>query len=204
MISAVLLAAGESKRMGKPKMTLKWGETTVLEHVISIFAKAGLEDILVVTGSHKDEVEAIVSCAKKVYPVRSVFNENYATGEMLSSIQCGLRALAPPPLSLRERGGGALIGLGDQPQVQERSVRMVCEAFAKTARPLVVPSYQMHRGHPWLIASELWQEFLRLSPTQTPRDFLNTNSTKISYVGVDSDSVLLDLDTPKDYQTSHP
>jgi len=197
MISAIILAAGESKRMGKPKMTLKWGETTVLAHVISVFAKAGLEDILVVTGSYRNEVEEIVSFAKKAYPVRSIFNENYATGEMLSSIQCGLR-------DLRHRGvGAALIGLGDQPQVQERSVRMVCEAFANTGSSLVVPSFQMRRGHPWLIAREIWQEFLNLSPPQTPRDFLNMNSTKINYVGVDSESVLLDLDTPKDYQTSH-
>jgi len=198
MISAILLAAGESRRMGKPKMALKWGETTVLEHVISVFAKAGLEEILVVTGSYKDEVEEIISRAKKLYPVRSIFNDKYATGEMLSSIQCGLRDLMARVV------GAALIGLGDQPQVQERSVRMVCEMSARTGSPLVVPSYQMRRGHPWLIASELWQEFLEISPTQTPRDFLHTNSTKISYVGVDSDSVLLDLDTPKDYQSSHP
>lgn len=198
MISAIILAAGESKRMGEPKMMLKWGETTVLEYVVAIFANAGLEDILVVTGSHKDEVEKIISRSKNLYPVRSIFNDKYATGEMLSSIQCGLQ-------DLMDRGAGAaLIGLGDQPQVKERSVRMVFDTFQKTGSPIVVPSYQMRRGHPWLIASELWQEFLALNTTQTPRDFLITNSTKIHYVEVESDSILLDLDTLKDYQTFRP
>jgi len=198
MISAIILAAGESKRMGEPKMMLKWEETTVLEHVISIFAKAGLEDILVVTGSHRDEVDEIVSRSKKLFPVRRIFNEKFASGEMLSSIQCGLR-------DLMEKGvGAAMIGLGDQPQVQEGSVRMVCDAFNKTESPLVVPSYQMRRGHPWLISRELWQDFLAIASPQTPRDFLKKNSTKIHHVEVNNNSILLDLDTLKDYQTFHP
>jgi molybdenum cofactor cytidylyltransferase len=201
-ISAIILAAGESKRMGQPKMTLKWGESTVLEHVISIFAKAGLDDILVVTGSHKNEVDEIVFRSKKRYPVRSIFNEDFASGEMLSSIQRGLRVLTPPPLSRKERGAAAMIGLGDQPQVQEGSVRMVCDAFQKTGNPLVVPSYQMRRGHPWLIARELWNDFLAITHPQTPRDFLRANAEKIQYVEVDTESILLDLDTPQDYQSA--
>jgi molybdenum cofactor cytidylyltransferase len=201
-ISAIILAAGESKRMGQPKMMLKWGNTTVLEHVISVFARAGIEDIIVVTGSGRDKIEKIVSGARTMYPVRSVFNENYQHGGMLSSIQCGLHALAPLLLSQKETGAAAMIGLGDQPQVEERSVRMVCEAYQKTGSPLVVPSYKMRRGHPWLIASELWQEFLTINSPQTPRDFLHTNAEKIHYVEVDTESILLDLDTPQDYQSA--
>jgi molybdenum cofactor cytidylyltransferase len=192
IISAIILAAGESKRMGQPKMTLKWGETTVLEHVISIFANAGIEDIVVVTGSGRDEIEKIISAAQIIYPVRSAFNEDFREGEMLSSIQCGFRNV--------KGSGAAMIGLGDQPQIQERSVRMVCDAFQKTGSPLVVPSYQMRRGHPWLIARELWQDFLALKHSQTPRDFLHAHAEQIQYVDVESESILLDLDTPQDYQ----
>lgn len=198
MISAIILAAGESKRMGQPKMLLKWGKTTVLEHVISVFANAGVEDIVVVTGSARDEVEKIVAIAQASCPVRSVFNEGFVEGEMLLSIQCGLRDLA-------EKGtDAALIALGDQPQVREGSVRRVCEMFKETGSPLVVPSYHMRRGHPWLVEKSLWGEILAMRAPQTPRDFLNARADQIRYVEVDDEGILADLDTPEQYRTHKP
>lgn len=194
MISAIILAAGESKRMGQPKMLLKWGKTTVLEHVISVFANAGVENIVVVTGAAREDVEAAISQLKNDHPVRSVFNEGFLTGEMLSSIQCGLREL---------RDGvsrAALIALGDQPQVREGSVRRVCKMFKETGSPLVVPSYHMRRGHPWLAERSLWDEILAMRAPQTPRDFLNSHADQINYVEVDDEGILADLDTPEQYQ----
>src|SRR5512140_1251978 len=88
MISAIILAAGESKRMGQPKMLLRWGKTTVLAQVISTFQEAGIADILVITGGAKEQVERIVHH----YGARGVFNEQFAGGEMLSSLQLGLHA----------------------------------------------------------------------------------------------------------------
>lgn len=194
MISAIILAAGESKRMGQPKMLLKWGKTTVLEHVISVFANAGVENIVVVTGAAREDVEAAISQLKNDHPVRSVFNEGFLTGEMLSSIQCGLREL---------RDGvsrAALIALGDQPQVRVGSVRRVREMFKETGSPLVVPSYHMRRGHPWLAGRSLWDEILAMRAPQTPRDFLNSHADQINYVEVDDEGILADLDTPEQYQ----
>jgi len=198
MISAIILAAGESKRMGQPKMLLKWGKTTVLEHVISVFANAGVEDIVVVTGAARDEVEKIVAVAQTSCPARSVFNEGFVEGEMLSSIQCGLRDLAEKDSS------AALIALGDQPQVREGSVWRVCEMFKETGNPLVVPSYHMRRGHPWLAERSLWGEMLAMRAPQTPRDFLNARADQIRYVEVDDEGILADLDTPEQYRTRKP
>ncbi|HSQ39948.1 MAG TPA: nucleotidyltransferase family protein [Anaerolineales bacterium] len=189
MISAIILAAGESKRMGQPKMLLPWGEGTVLTHVLSVFREAGVEDILVITGGVKEQVEELVSGLR----VRTVFNETFQTGEMLSSIQCGIRALTGQTQA-------ALIGLGDQPQVQAGSVRRVCEVFLETKSNLVVPSYRMRRGHPWLIAHPLWDELLRMTPPQSPRDFLNAHAADIHYVNVDDPNILADLDTPEEYR----
>lgn len=198
MISAIILAAGESKRMGQPKMLLKWGKTTVLEHVISVFANAGVEDIVVVTGAAREEVEKVVVAAQTSCPVRSVFNEGFVEGEMLSSIQCGLRDLA------KKGVGAALIALGDQPQVREGSVQRVCEMFKETGSPLVVPSYHMRRGHPWLVEESLWGEMLAVRAPQTPRAFLNARADQIKYVEVDDEGILADLDTPEQYRTHKP
>ncbi len=187
MITAIILAAGESKRMGEPKMLMPWGKSTVLQTVISTFQAASVKDILVVTGGAHQQVEALIGKT-----VETVFNENYQIGEMLSSIQLGLS------VKMRE-ASAALICLGDQPQVDERSVRQICNAFLAQKSQIVVPSYQMQRGHPWLVARPLWDELIAMKAPKTPRDFLLKHSREIHYVVVDSPNTLADLDTPEDY-----
>jgi len=140
MISALILAAGQSKRMGQPKMLLPWGKTTVLEKVITTFKSAGIEDILVITGGAREQVEELIGDS-----ARMLINPDYAENEMLRSVQVGLEGLTPGVEAV-------LIGLGDQPQIQERSVRLVLEEHRKSGASIVVPSFQMRRGHPWLVA----------------------------------------------------
>lgn len=193
MISAIILAAGESKRMGQPKMLLPWENGTVLTRVIAVFREAGVEDILVVTGGAREQVEELAAGLG----VRTVFNEAFQTGGMLSSIQCGIRALLTIP---KKEKAAALIGLGDQPQVQARSVRRVCETFLETEANLVVPSYHMRRGHPWLMAHPLWEDLMRMEHPASPRDFLNAHAAEIHYVEVDDPNILADLDTPEEYR----
>ncbi len=193
MISAIILAAGESRRMGQPKMLLPWGDQTVIEHVVNTFLRAGIEDLVVVTGGGHEQVEKAV----KRYPVRNIHNWNYAAGEMLSSIQCGLREMP-------ESTQAALIGLGDQPQIEQQSVRAICDTYKETDSALIVPSFQMKRGHPWLVARPLWNEILALQPPSTPREFLKDHSDQVRYVNLDTPTILADLDTPEDYDKAHP
>ena len=192
MISAIILAAGQSKRMGQPKMLLPWGNTTVLEKVIATFKAADVEDILVVIGGDRDAVESLVGGSAQI-----IFNPNYAKGEMLSSVQVGLVGLKPG-------AEAALIGLGDQPQVRERSVRSVLKAYRNSGASLVVPSFQMRRGHPWLVARVHWDEILEMRSPASLRDFLNRHADEIHYVELHHESVLQDLDTPGDYLKSKP
>lgn len=193
MISAIILAAGESKRMGQPKMLLPWGNLTVIEHVVTAFLHAEVEDILVVTGGAQEQVQQALAR----YPVRQVHNRDYATGEMLSSLQCGIRKL---PVKAR----AALIGLGDQPQIQERTIRVLCDAYRAGLSSLIVPSFQRKRGHPWLVGHPLWSELLALRTPETPRDFLNRHADTIQYVDLDTPTILVDLDTPEAYRKSRP
>jgi molybdenum cofactor cytidylyltransferase len=192
MITALILAAGQSKRMGQPKMVLPWGETTILGQVIHTFKLAGLEEILVITGGDREQVEALVGDS-----ARTIFNPNYAEGEMLSSLQAGLAGLK---LSVE----AVLIALGDQPQVQERSVRLVVEEYRRSGASLVIPSFQMRRGHPWLVARPYWDEIQRMRSPESPRDFLNRHTNDIRYVEIDDPGILKDLDMPEDYLKSRP
>lgn len=193
MISAIILAAGKSTRMGQPKMLLRWGNTTVLGHVIRTFQEAEVEDILVITGGAHEAVERIV----KQYGVRSVFNPDFERGEMLSSLQVGIR-------SQNDSVQAMLIGLGDQPQVQAGTVHSICEAFRQQDSKLIVPSFQMRRGHPWLVERSLWKEMLEMSANGSPRDFLNQHADEIKYVTVETSSILADLDTLEEYHKSRP
>lgn len=192
MISALILAAGQSKRMGQPKMLLPWGEKTVLETVIATFKAGGMEDILVVTGGDRKRVEALVGKT-----AQTVFNQDYALNEMLGSIQAGLAGLKPEVKAV-------LIGLGDQPQVQESSVRSVLEEYCRSGATLVVPSFEMRRGHPWIVGQQHWDEILQMRSPKTMRDFLNLHASEIHYVELNTSTILQDLDTPEDYLKSKP
>jgi molybdenum cofactor cytidylyltransferase len=192
-ISAIILAAGQSKRMGQPKMLMPWGNTTVLGKVIETIQSAGIDDILVVTGGSKDEVEKLIAD----YKLRITYNQDFANNEMLASIQLGLQGQKPA-------AEATLICLGDQPQVEERSARLVSEMFLAKKSNIVVPSYRMRRGHPWLIARKLWGEVLHMRAPDSMREFLNKHGDDIFYVDYDSPSILQDLDTPEDYSKYKP
>lgn len=193
MISAIILAAGESKRMGQPKMVLPWGETTVLGQVISTFRVAGIDEIVVVTGGAREQVEKIAN----QNGVRSVYNAEYINGGMLTSLHHGLEAQTPQVRA-------TLIGLGDQPQIQVGTVQLICKIYEEKKSTLIVPSYQMRRGHPWLVDRSLWSELLAMSPMQSPRDFLHRHAGDILYANVSTPSILADLDTLEDYRKARP
>ncbi|MDI6696014.1 MAG: nucleotidyltransferase family protein [Anaerolineales bacterium] len=192
-IAVIIMAAGRSSRMGQSKMDLPWGRTTVIGQVVNVFAQAGLSEIVVVTGWARQRVEAAV----QGMPARCVHNPRYAEDYMILSLQAGLR-------SLSSRASAALVALGDQPQIQPEVIRRVIEVYHQGNALIVAPSYQMRRGHPWLIDRRLWSDLLELQPPYTPRDFLNAHQGEIAYVAVESDSVLRDLDTPEDYQRERP
>jgi len=192
MVGAVVLAAGMSTRMGTPKMLLPWKDGTVVEQVVSTLILSGVNQICVVTGANNQEVDEIL----RDYPVNTAFNPHYQNGEMLYSIQTGLTQLTGMD--------AGLIVLGDQPQIKAEVVRAVIRNFRQRPTSLVIPSYQMRRGHPWLVAAPLWDEILSLTPPQTLRDFTGAHQEEITYLNVDTPSILQDMDTPEDYQRLKP
>lgn len=207
-VAAIILAAGLSRRMGQSKVLLPWSGTTVLGRVAEGLGQAGLTEILVVTGAQREQVEAEVARLSEQLPLRAVFNPQYERGEMLSSIQVGLAALARSERGTRgreeTRDAAALIALGDQPQAQTETVTEILQAFQRSQASLIVPSFGNRRGHPWLVRSGLWDELLALRQPATARDFLERHSAEIDYVAVATPTILQDVDTPADYERDRP
>lgn len=189
-VGAVVLAAGMSTRMGQAKVLLPWlNDKPILEHIIDQLRTARVDHIVVVTGHYADDVRRV---AERM-GVETVHNPDYAQGEMLSSLQAGLRAMP-------DNIAAAMSVLGDQPRIESRIVAQVMMAYAEGKGAIIAPSYQMRRGHPILISRRFWPELLALGPGGAPRDVINAYADQTGYVEVDTDSILRDVDTMQDYQ----
>ena len=192
-IGAVILAAGRSRRMGRPKLVLPWGDWTVIEQVVKTLKQAGIDDILLVTGGSREQIEQVLAG----YQVSFAYNDKYETHEMLTSLQTGICASNTALRAL-------LVVLGDQPAIQANVIESIVEKFYQQPAKLIIPSYQMRRGHPWLVDKSLWDELLTMPAENTLRDFLAAHYHDITYVAVDTPTILSDMDTPDDYKIQRP
>lgn len=188
-VAAIVLAAGMSRRMGQPKVLLPWTDhKTIIEHILEQLILARIDHITVVTGYRAIEVRKLALKSG----VDVVYNEKYETGEMLSSLKAGLKAMP-------DHMAAAMVVLGDQPSLQPKTILQVLMAYAEGAGEIIAPSYQRRRGHPILIDRRYWQEILALPENGAPRDVINAHQDQIHHVVVDNDSILRDVDTPQDY-----
>jgi molybdenum cofactor cytidylyltransferase len=189
-VGAIVLAGGLSSRMGEPKVLLPWAKgRTILEQIIGQLQLAKVGSIWVVTGHRAASITPYATRAG----AQTVYNKDYASGEMLSSLKAGLRAMP-------EHVSAALVVLGDQPRLQARVVAQVLTAYAEGKGKLVAPSFQMRRGHPILIDRSYWKEILDLPEGAAPRDVIDAHKDQLAYVTVDTDTVLRDVDTPEAYR----
>jgi molybdenum cofactor cytidylyltransferase len=193
VISAVILAAGASRRMGQPKMLLPWGATNVIAQVVGTVLASGVISPVIVTGRSFQEVRNSL----RGLPVRFTHNPEFESTEMLQSLQMGIPCLPG-------EAEACLVVLGDQPQIEGKVIAQVCQTFHAQATSLIIPSYQFKRGHPWLVQKNLWPELLAMPATATLRQFLNQHAAEIFYLNVESSSVLMDLDTPEEYTRQRP
>jgi len=187
-VAAVVLAAGMSRRMGQSKALLPWDGRTVIEAIAARLITLRLAEVLVVTG-HQSRA---VSRALRWLPARTVYNDAYQTGEMLSSLQAGLRAL---PVSV----AACLVVLGDQPALDPRVIDQLLTAYAEGRGGIVAPVHRGERGHPVLFDRRFWPDLLALTDG-APRDVIARYPEHLALVPVESDSILRDFDTPQDYR----
>ncbi len=187
VIWAVVLAAGESKRMGRPKQVLPYGTSTILETVLNSVLASPVDGTLVVLGAAEDKVAPLLA----KLPVETIVNTDFRSG-MLSSVQCGIRAL---PASAR----AALIFLGDQPAIAPETAGRVIAAHRASDRGLVLPVHAGRGGHPLLIDLKYRAEIDGLSSGIGLRELLARHPDDVLRVDIDDPGVILDIDTPEDY-----
>ncbi|WP_332696380.1 nucleotidyltransferase family protein [Halalkalibacter lacteus] len=186
-MEAIILAAGYSSRANAFKMTLPMGQMTVLEQTISKFE--GLCSRVIVIGGFQAEIiqEEVMKINEKnaySFQIKFVFNENFNQG-MFSSIQKGCIAVNDSPI---------FITPGDCPMVKKETVQRLAEEEGN----MVIPSFKFKGGHPIKISNEVKQQILKTNPKSNLRVVLNRFEKK--YVNVDDRGVIMDIDTPNDYQ----
>jgi molybdenum cofactor cytidylyltransferase len=187
-LAGIVLAAGESRRMGQPKQLLPFGERTILERVVDTLLTAGVGEVIVVLGHLADRVGAVLGDR----PVRTVVNTEYRQG-MLSSVKCGVRAIGA-------KYDAVLIALGDQPQIQGAVVSEVMRAYRAGAAGIVIPRYGDRKGHPIIINLQRYREAIANLPEDAGLNVLmQEHADDVRLIDVATEDIIRDIDVPDDY-----
>ena len=187
-IIGVILAAGSSSRLGRPKQLLPLGDRPVLAHTLANASAAGLDGLLVVLGHEATTIRERIDFGA----ARVVLNEDYREGQS-TSLRAGLAALPPDT-------DAALFILGDQPLIGPGVLDALIAARRATAAPLVMPTYDGQRGNPVLIASELFAELALVTGDQGARGVIRAHAKAVREVPIDGTPPTDDLDTQEDYE----
>lgn len=185
MIAGIILAAGASSRMGRPKALLEFRGERFVDRLIRVFSGV-CDSVIVVAGVHAAEIHAAVAGRAHV-----VVNPDPDRGQ-LSSLQTAL-------FELSEDCQAFLFTPVDSPSVHERTPAMLLERLRSGAAPFAIPRYNGKRGHPVCARGAMIAEFLALPPTAETRALVNARERQIAYVDVNDAGVLVDVDDPDAY-----
>jgi CTP:molybdopterin cytidylyltransferase MocA len=190
-VVAILLAAGQSRRMGAFKPLLPFGESTVIRTCLTNLRAGGINDVVVVAGERAPDLQAGLA---ELSWIHFVINPD-PTSEMGASIACGVQSL---PTTAR----AVLIALTDQPAIPAEVIRAIVAAWRDGAE-LVIPEFEGRGGHPVLIDLQFREQLLRLDPHQGLRGLFDANRDRVLRLKVNSPYIARDLDTWDDYRALH-
>ena len=188
MINAIVLAGGESKRMGKPKPLLRFNDKTFLGQIISVLRLSDADRITVVLGAEAETIERSVDLSG----TNVVINEDYAKGQLSSLIA----AIEQTP----EDTDAILVCLVDAPFITKEAVNRIINKFRQTNSPIIVPVFNKERGHPTLFSKSLFNELLIAPEDRGARAVIYSNEEKVLEVETSEKGILIGIDTPDDYR----
>lgn len=184
MITAVVLAAGTSRRMGRLKALIKLGHKTILQRALANLEASQVNEIVVVLGFKAQEIIPTL----KGMRCQVVVNPQYTRG-MSSSIRCGLSAVNP-------QAQAVLIALGDQPYIPPEIVDLLLRSYQEEDQKIVVPTCGGRRGHPVIFGRRYWPELRALKGDVGGKELLRRHAQHVLEVEVCQEGVLADIDTP--------
>ena len=188
MLSAILLAAGESKRMGALKQLMPLGKNTLLEQAVDNILNSSVDETIVVVGHRAEEVSKAIASR----PVKIMLNPNYQQG-MSTSIIAGLTMVDP-------KAQAVMLALADQPLVESGTINQLIDAFNRHDKGIAVPTHRGKRGNPVIFSIKYKEELLKLKGDIGGREIIKNHPDDVLEVAVDSESVITDIDTQDDYQ----
>ena len=188
MIDAIILAAGRSQRMGKPKALLRFEDKTFLEQIISVLKLSDADRITVVLGAEAETIKKSIDLSG----TNIVINKDYQKGQLSSLIA----AIEDTP----EQTKAILICLVDSPFITKEVVNKIISKFKETNNPIIVPVFNKERGHPTLFSRSLFNELLGAPEEQGARYVLYSNEEKILELETSESGILIGIDTPADYK----
>ena len=190
MIVAVVLAAGESSRMGRPKALLPIGGQTFIERIVAALKQAKHGKIVVILGHNASELQAKIS----QLPVEILINTDYKLGQ-LSSLQ-----LAVQRLQSEIDCDGMLVHLVDHPYLVPSLIEEMIRRFYDTKKPIIVPKFHGKRGHPVIFSRDLFAELLNAPMDQGAKAVVNAHRAETLEIETEEEGIAVDIDTPELYQ----
>ena len=192
MISAILLAAGQSKRMkGKNKLLLKYKRKTLINHVLKSLIKSKVNKIIIVLGHEDRKIKKIVLQSKKII---FAFNSNYAKG-ISTSIKCGLKKIS-------KKNIGFLITHADMPLVSKTILNTLCLALKSKNKEIFVPVYKRKIGNPLAFKYSMIQSLKKIKGDRGAKKLIRFNKSKVQLVKMKSKTILIDFDQLKDFPSA--
>jgi molybdenum cofactor cytidylyltransferase len=188
-ISPIILAAGDSSRMGYPKALLPIGEDTFLTRILKIIRKVGLASPTIILGRSA----GIIQPGIKDWATNVRINSDPSRGQ-LSSIQLGLS-------SLHSSAQAAMIWPVDQPAISEDLVRSLAQVFVQSQSLIAFPKYADKRGHPAIFHRALFREFMDTPLAEGPKNILLRHEKNTAVLPTVEVATVQDIDTPAEYKS---
>ena len=190
MIVAVVLSAGESSRMGRPKALLPIDGQTFIEKIVGALKKSSVAKVIVVLGHNADEMRRHI----QHLPIEILVNPDYKLGQ-LSSLQVAVRSLEK-----EADCDGMLVHLVDHPYVNTQLLKSMIKLCEETAKLIIVPRYNGKRGHPVIFSRKLFKELLAAPMDQGAKAVVDAHRADTLEIDTEDEGITLDIDTPELYR----
>jgi molybdenum cofactor cytidylyltransferase len=188
-LAGVILAAGASQRMGRPKAGLRFEGKTFFARVLEGLTAASLDPIVAVVGPRQPAL------VRALGSPTTLVNRDPSRGQ-LSSLKLALRYLSAPGHAV----AGVVVALVDHPVVARSSVAALVQAAQAAEQPILVPTYRGRRGHPVVFMREVWDELLATPDHLGARAVVRRAPRRVCDISVDDPGILVDVDTPADLE----